>query len=145
MPDPPPSRFAHGRHAGVIIPLFSIPSQRSWGIGEIADLPRLAAWLASGGFDFVQLLPINEMERGQNSPYSALSAMALDPLYVSLEDLPDFEASGGLDALGGQAAERLDEARQPGGVRYAIVREVKSRALRQAFAAFEAYQLRDGE
>ena len=34
MPDG--SRFATGRHAGVVAPLFSIPSRQSWGVGEIA-------------------------------------------------------------------------------------------------------------
>ena len=38
-----------GRHAGVIAPLFSIPSRSSWGIGEIADLPRLGALARGGG------------------------------------------------------------------------------------------------
>ena len=38
--------FSSGRHAGVIVPLFSVASRRSWGIGEIADLPVLAAWQA---------------------------------------------------------------------------------------------------
>ena len=37
------------RTAGVLVPLFSIPSSGSWGIGEIADLPVLARWLRRGG------------------------------------------------------------------------------------------------
>ena len=41
--------FQHGRHAGVLVPLFSIPSRASWGVGEIADLPRFARWLAAAG------------------------------------------------------------------------------------------------
>ena len=71
------------------MPLFAIPSRSAWGIGEIADLPRLAAWLAAAGLDFVQLLPINEMERGQRSPYSALTAMAIDPIYMAMEEVGD--------------------------------------------------------
>ena len=43
---------------------------------------RSARWLARAGLDFVQLLPVNEMEDGQNSPYSALSAMAIDPIFI---------------------------------------------------------------
>ena len=37
MPDAA-ARFSHGRHAGVLVPLFSIPSRRSWGIGELPTL-----------------------------------------------------------------------------------------------------------
>ena len=69
-------RFDTGRHAGALVPLFSIPSRGSWGIGEIPDVARFARWLSSAGLDVVQLLPVNEMADGQSSPYSALSAMA---------------------------------------------------------------------
>ena len=39
------ANFADARHAGALVPLFSIPSGESWGIGEIPDLSRFAAWL----------------------------------------------------------------------------------------------------
>src|SRR5687767_2608616 len=87
--------FHHGRHAGVLVPLFSIPSRASWGVGEIPDLPRFARWLEQAGLDFVQLLPVNEMEEGQNSPYSALSAMAIDPVFIALPEVPEFHDCGG--------------------------------------------------
>jgi len=87
--------FHVGRHAGVLVPLFSIPSRASWGIGEIADLPRFADWLRAAGLDFVQLLPTNEMQEGQYSPYSALSAMAIDPVFLTLREVPDFHDAGG--------------------------------------------------
>ena len=44
-----PRDFFHGRHAGLLVPLFSLPSRESWGIGEIGDLPRLGAWMAERG------------------------------------------------------------------------------------------------
>src|SRR5215211_7235386 len=94
-----PRDFFHGRHAGLLVPLFSIPSRESWGIGEIGDLPRLGEWLTDGGFSFVQLLPIKEMADGQNSPYSAMSAMAIDPIFISPALVPDIEALGGRDLL----------------------------------------------
>ena len=71
------------RRAGLLIPLFSCPSSASWGIGEIGDIPALAAWLAAAGQRVLQLLPINEMAPGQQSPYSAISAMAIDPIFIT--------------------------------------------------------------
>ena len=68
---------AAGRRAGLLIPLFSCPSAASWGIGEIGDVGTMAAWLAGAGQRVLQLLPINEMAPGQQSPYSAISAMAM--------------------------------------------------------------------
>ena len=79
----------------MLVPLFSIPSRSSWGVGEIADLARFAGWLRMAGLDFVQLLPVNEMQEGQNSPYSALSAMAIDPIFIALGDVHEFEDAGG--------------------------------------------------
>ena len=55
-----PHRFDTGRHAGLLVPLFSMPSSASWGVGEIADLPHAARWLRRAGLDFLQLLPVNE-------------------------------------------------------------------------------------
>ena len=40
---------SNDRRAGTLVPLFSMPSARSWGIGEISDLERMTAWLASAG------------------------------------------------------------------------------------------------
>ena len=62
------------RRAGVLVPLFSFPSSSSWGIGDIADVARMVAWLAASGQRVLQLLPLNEMADGQHSPYSVWRA-----------------------------------------------------------------------
>ena len=58
------------RRAGLLIPLFSFPSSTSWGIGDIGDIEPMTAWLAAAGQRVLQLLPINEMAAGQQSPVS---------------------------------------------------------------------------
>lgn len=128
--------FAEGRHAGVLLPLFSCASSRSWGIGEITDLPIVARWLRAAGLDLIQMLPVNEMAFGQTSPYSALSAMAIDPLYISLEAVPEFQMLGGEGSLSQETRARLDAVRRSPGVAYAEVRAIKDQALRATFAQF---------
>jgi 4-alpha-glucanotransferase len=135
MRDRGAGRFNYGRHAGVLVPLFSIPSRRSWGIGEIPDLVPLSRWLEASGLDFVQLLPLNEMQEGQSSPYSALSAMAIDPLLIAVEAIDEFVVAGD-DALDDEDRRTLARARQAPRVDYAVVRAIKNRALRRAFAWF---------
>ena len=129
--------FADSRHAGVLVPLFSIPSGGSWGVGEIPDLARFASWLDSAGCDFVQLLPVNEMADGQNSPYSAMSAMAIDPLYIALADVEEFAAAGGEQSLPDSDRAQLEEARRSPRVAYQGLRAIKSNALAAAFDRFE--------
>jgi 4-alpha-glucanotransferase len=135
-------RLAEGRHAGTLVPLFSIPSRRSWGVGEIPDIPVFARWLAAAGFDFVQILPVNEMADGQNSPYSALSAMAIDPVFIAVGDVEEFVSAGGEGALTEEDRATLDRARASSSVPYADVRRLKWRALRAAFDRFEATEWR---
>ncbi len=134
MPD---TGFADARHAGVLVPLFSIPSRGSWGIGEIPDLATFAAWLDRAGCDFIQLLPVNEMADGQNSPYSAMSAMAIDPIYISLSEIEEFVTAGGEHSLDEADRARLEEARRSRMVAYSIIRDLKSTALAAAFDRFE--------
>jgi 4-alpha-glucanotransferase len=128
--------FAEGRHAGVLLPLFSCASTRSWGIGEISDLPVVARWLRTAGLDLIQMLPVNEMAFGQTSPYSALSAMAIDPLYISLEAVPEFQMLGGEGSLSPDTRARLDAVRRSPGVAYADVRALKDEALRAVYTRF---------
>jgi 4-alpha-glucanotransferase len=131
MPIPP------GRHAGLLVPLFSIPTRASWGIGEFGDIPAFAAWLKEAGQDLLQLLPLGEMAVGQRSPYSAMTSMALDPIFIGVHAVPAFRAAGGEAAMGREWGERLEAARRRPAIDYALVRGVKEPALRAAFAEFE--------
>ncbi len=139
-----PHSFSPGRHAGVLVPLFSIPTSRSWGIGEITDIPAFGAWLRAAGQDVVQLLPVNEMAGGQHSPYSAMSAMAIDPIYIGVGALEDFAALGGEASLDAGARRTLDEIRAAAAVDYGRVRALKEAALRAAFARFVDHEWRAG-
>ena len=124
------------RLAGLLVPLSSIPSTGSWGIGEIGDLVPMASWLDGAGFRVLQLLPINEMAPGQTSPYSAISGMAIDPIYISLRDVRDFMSPGGESRLDLADQVALRAARDCPRVDYATVRRVKEHALRLAFSYF---------
>jgi 4-alpha-glucanotransferase len=126
------------RLAGVLIPLFSMPSSGSWGIGEIGDIPRMARWLECAGLRLLQLLPINEMPPGETSPYSALSAMAIDPQFVVIEGLEDFAAARRAHRLDGHLQARLDAVRGSATIDYTGVRGLKELALRESFAQFRA-------
>jgi len=127
------------RRAGVLLPLFSIRAgDRSWGLGEIPDLVAFAGWAARAGFQVVQILPVNEPSGGQASPYAARTAFAIDPVYISLEALDDFQRAGGTGALPDELRARLDAARASEQIRWEDVRPLKDVALRIAFRHFAA-------
>ncbi len=124
------------RRSGLIVPLFSCPSSTGWGIGEIGDIAHLTRWMAAAGQRVLQLLPLNEMAPEQQSPYSAISATAFDPIYISLSEVPEFVALGGEGSLSADDRAALVDARQAGAVDYATVRRLKYTALGAAFDRF---------
>jgi 4-alpha-glucanotransferase len=132
------------RRAGLLIPLFSCPSSASWGIGDVGDIEPLTAWLAGAGQRILQLLPLNEMAPGQQSPYSAISAMAIDPIFISVPRVPEFTALGGEAALAPGDRETLAAVRRSPRIEHREVRALKQGALRSAFERFLEREWRGG-
>ena len=81
----------HWRGAGVAIPVFSLRSKKSFGIGEFSDIPLMVDWAAKTGQCFLQLLPVNDTTMNRNwhesYPYNAISCFALNPAYIRLEEV----------------------------------------------------------
>jgi len=74
--------------AGVAIPVFSLRSENSFGVGEFHDLKLMVDWVKQVGLKLVQLLPVNDTTATHtyvdSYPYAAISAFALHPLYLHL-------------------------------------------------------------
>lgn len=126
------------RHVGINVPLFSLRADAGWGIGELPDLALVSRWMADARLDGLMLLPLGTMPRGQTSPYSAVSTLAIDPIYIGLRDVVDFHAAGGEAALSPAAREAIARARSATCIDYDAVRTAKDGALRRAFAHFVA-------
>jgi len=79
-------KMGTSRRAGALIPLFSVYSGNSAGIGDFNDLELLVDWCSESGNSILQLLPMNEV--GMTfCPYDAISSFALEPAYISLNSL----------------------------------------------------------
>jgi 4-alpha-glucanotransferase len=119
--------------AGVLVPLFALRGESDLGIGDIGALREFVDWIAGIGFKLVQLLPINETG-ADNSPYNAISAVAIEPTTLHLapnspEDLThkQFEAS---------LADVDISSLSGGAVKYREIKKLKWRLLEKAFASF---------
>lgn len=75
---------------GTAIPVGALKTADSCGVGEFLDLIPFADFCKKAGLKLIQLLPVNDTGT-ESSPYSALSAFALHPLYISLKSLPEVE------------------------------------------------------
>ena len=79
------------RCAGSVIPVFSLRSEKSFGVGDLGDLRMLVDWARKTCQRIIQVLPMNDTTtthtRTDSYPYSAISIYALHPMYISLPDL----------------------------------------------------------
>jgi 4-alpha-glucanotransferase len=86
--------FPERRSWGFAVQLYSVRSGRSWGQGDLRDLADLAAWSGRElGADFVLVNPLHAAEPLapiSPSPYLAMTRGYLSPLYLRIEDIPEY-------------------------------------------------------
>lgn len=125
----------HNRIAGVLLPAFSPRREGDLGIGDTRAMCEWIEWAAAHQVGFLQLLPINKTG-SDDSPYNAISSVALEPLYLSME----------VGEIPGLRADELEAARAALGaevltgrlVDYAKVRAAKRGLLQAAYTRFGA-------
>ena len=114
------------RVAGTLVPVFSLRSKDSFGIGDFGDLKKMIDWVSLTKQRLLQILPINDTTITHtwtdSYPYSCISIFALHPQYVDLTKLPEladksqrerFEAlRKELNALPQIDYERVNEAKE---------------------------------
>lgn len=131
------SPFLNKGVCGVMIPLFSIRSAESFGVGEILDLLPLIDWMSDHHLHLLQILPIYETSPYETSPYQALSGFALDPIYLSLLAWDDFNQSEAAHTLTAPSFQQeLGRLRDSKEICYEEIRALKAPLLEQSFDSF---------
>lgn len=78
--------------AGTMVPVFSLRSKTSFGVGDFGDLKKMVDWVSGTGQRLLQILPINDTTNTHtwtdSYPYSCISIFALHPQYADLTALP---------------------------------------------------------
>lgn len=123
------------RSAGTAIPVFSLRSEKSFGVGEFLDLKLLIDWAAATRQRVIQLLPVNDTSMSgtweDSYPYNANSSFALHPQFLRLTEAGVVEDD---------AYRRLrDELNALPEVDYERVNRTKQHLLREAFTRNAAY------
>ena len=133
------------RGAGVAIPVFSLRSKHSWGCGDFADLRLMADWAAKTAMSVIQLLPVNDTttdgSRRDSYPYNAISAFALNPLYLSPDDAAkhgteyaDASAVTSIKSLRARFVRRGKRLNEKDAVDYEATIKLKIEFLRELYA-----------
>lgn len=119
--------------AGTQVPVFSLRTRKSAGIGDFGDLKTMIDFVASTGQKVLQLLPINDTTIthtwSDSYPYSCISVFAIHPQYADLHALPELK-----DAKARTEAEKTRaELNALDKIDYEKVNDFKINYLRQIF------------
>ncbi len=120
----------------IAVQLYGVRSARNWGIGDFSDLAALIEWAGELGADGIGLNPLHALfdDRPEDcSPYSPNSRLFLNPLYIDVEEIPEFNAADFAER------ETIARLRQADLVDYKGVATLKWRALRTAFNNFKSH------
>ena len=97
------------RAAGVAVPVFSLRTDRSYGVGDFGDLKHFVDWAVTTGMKVIQILPVNDTTSSHNwcdsYPYNIVSAFALHPHYIDLEALGSLKSKAKMTAYRRQRQE----------------------------------------
>ena len=119
--------------AGVVVPVFSLRSKNSQGVGDFGDLHSMVDWASMTGMHVIQLLPIYDTtQTGSNAdsyPYNSISIYALHPMYIDIRQLPDIEDEAFMQQFEQDRA-MLNASSQ---LQYAQVNMLKHRYLRKLY------------
>lgn len=118
---------------GVIVQLYTLRSQRNWGIGDFTDLKLLIKETAAAGADMIGLNPLHALRTPVNahcSPYSPSDRRFLNPLYIDPEIEPDFREHANNLPL------NLASLRDSDKVAYGPVARVKNAVFHGMYAVF---------
>ena len=119
--------------AGIAIPVFSLRSRNSFGIGEFTDIRLLVDWAKQTGFKMVQILPVNDTTathtKADSYPYAAISAFAFHPAYLNLEKVAGSAHAGRIKPLRKKQRQLNDLP----AVDYEQVMKFKNSAVRELF------------
>lgn len=121
------------KFAGTLVPVFSLRSKTSFGVGDFGDLKKMIDFVSSTGQRVLQVLPINDTTTTHtwtdSYPYSCISIFAIHPQYADLTQLPelkDVEAKKKFEAL----RKELNDLKQ---IDYERVNNAKTEYLKLIF------------
>ncbi|MCR4939539.1 MAG: 4-alpha-glucanotransferase [Treponemataceae bacterium] len=120
---------------GTSVPVGALRTKKSFGVGEFLDIIPFADFCKKASLKVIQLLPVNDTGT-ESSPYSALSASALHPIYISIESLPEMQQEEPDAAHKKIAAEIKKLKKQYNELprfSYSEIRNTKNTILRQIF------------
>lgn len=124
---------AERKIAGLLVPVFALRRDQDLGVGDTLSVEEAIDFLAAHRISVLQLLPVNETS-GDNSPYNAISSIALEPSYITM--VPDMVPGLSAAILEKFVRPEMSHSFAGPAVDYPLVKKLKLELLRAAFDAY---------
>jgi 4-alpha-glucanotransferase len=137
----PPEVRLHGhRGFGLTTNLYTVRSGTNWGAGDIGDVKTIAEWLGQHGGSFVGMNPLHALrnEGYDVSPYSPITRLFRNPLYLRVHDIPEFRYDAWVHDLvaSPEFQAELSELREASMLDYARIMSLRAPALESLHRTF---------
>ncbi|MDQ7786872.1 MAG: 4-alpha-glucanotransferase [Thermodesulfovibrionales bacterium] len=136
-----PEEFSARKSWGLFVSLYAVRSLRNWGIGDFTDLKKLVAWIAGLQGGFVGINPLHAIPNTLPfgiSPYSPITRLYKNYLYLDIEAVPEYAESQELKSVisAPDIGSTIQELRQTQFVGYEEIAHLKETVLRNCFEVF---------
>ena len=141
----PELRLRGRRGFGITANLYTVRSRENWGAGDLGDLATLSEWLGHQGGAFVGVNPLHALrnEGYDVSPYSPISRLFRNPLYLRVDDIPELAYDHVARTLISQSElqQELTELRAANMLDYGRIMALRAPVLEQLYRTFEEREL----
>ena len=130
------NKVVNSRSTGVLLPLSAMRSANDWGCGDLDSLKSWLKFFGKQGLKVLQILPINETAPNENCPYSALSTYAIDPVYLNIENIPEYQKCEKAKAVVKELREDIEAWRKSKNTKFKQIKAAKYRVLWETYLYF---------
>ncbi|MBR4508745.1 MAG: 4-alpha-glucanotransferase [Elusimicrobiaceae bacterium] len=130
------NKVVNSRSTGVLLPLSAMRSANDWGCGDLDSLKSWLKFFGKQGLKVLQILPINETAPNENCPYSALSTYAIDPVYLDIENIPEYQKCEKAKAVVKELREDIEAWRKSKNTKFKQIKAAKYRVLWETYLYF---------
>lgn len=120
---------------GFNIQLYSLKSEHNWGVGDFSDLVSLVKIAARSGANIIGLNPLNVLNHTypeDASPYSSMSRLFMNPIYINIENVPEFVTEDREKNL-----DLINELRNSELIKYTEVYQLKMKLMEEFYKRFK--------
>ncbi len=130
------NKVVNSRSTGVLLPLSAMRSATDWGCGDLDSLKSWLVFFSKQGLKVLQILPINETAPNENCPYSALSTYAIDPVYLSINNIPEYQQCEKAKEVVRELKADIEDWRKSKTTKFKQIKAAKYRVLWEAYLYF---------